>query len=460
VYPRLSRPALAIIGFSLVAAIPSSAHSQQDTASLHATVLCWSDRTWLYLLDREGVEGGRLNDQGMLMRFHPAIDDEYATDVISVFPGLGDEYAWETRENGARYRAGSINHRDLIAGLDVKANVSLGRGWRARFRFDKEDRPGLARNVPRIGFEKAWSPGMFAFAEGTLSPLKPDMDVAVGGGWRDRNGSVQASFTVLDAFSDVIYQGLVVYAGFADTATDYERRPYALRGTAERQIGRHVRVQLDVGGSPSSTVRAYRQVAPDSGFRQFEEYAQAAGLVEWTTLPWLRAGALGTWVRAELDRTPLPLGRAEDDFRLVEQTTQLGGYVLVQPHPQWRFESWLLREHRPQTKDFGDESLDDVDYEDRAWRSQTLLRWLARFGLKAEAALEMDLRDVIRGEAREVPSVEGDLARHNTRLRLEVGWRYKDRFRVDGGYRIDLDGDTGTDHGSFDGAHGRFVLFW
>jgi hypothetical protein len=88
------------------------------------------------------------------------------------------------------------------------------------------------------------------------------------------------------------------------------------------------------------------------------------------------------------------------------------------------------------------------------------VRWLAGFGLKAEAALELDLRDVVRGEEREVPSVESDLARHNTRLRLELGWRFGNRFWVDGGYRIDLDGDTGTDHGSFDGAHGRFALFW
>jgi hypothetical protein len=423
-------------------------------------MLGWSGRTWLYLLDREAVDGGRLNDQGMLMRFHSAIDDEYAVDDISVFPALGDEYAWLTAPDGARYWAGSINHRDLIAGLDVKAAVPLGRGWRAQFAFEKEDRPGLTRNTPRIGFEKRWSPGAFAFAEGTLSPLKPDMDVTVGGGWGDEAGALQASFTLLDAFADVIYQGLVVYPGIADTATDYERRPYALRGTAHRQIGRHLRVELDVGGSPASTVRAYRQVAPDSGFRQDEMFGMAAGLVEWTTLGWLRVGATGTLVRAVLDRSPLPQGRPEDDFRLLERTTQLGGYVLAQPSPRWRIESWLLREHRPQTKAFRDGALDDVDYEDRAWRSQTFVRWLARFGLKAEVALEMDLRDVIRGEVLEVPSVEGDLARHNTRLRLELGWRFGNRFWLDGGYRMDLDGDTGTDHGSFDGAHGRFVMFW
>jgi hypothetical protein len=444
---------------ALAVAAPRAATAQLDSGSLHATTLGWSERTWLYVLDRGAVDGGRLSDLGWLQRFHPDIDDEQAIDEISVHPGLGDEFAWWLPANGARYWAGSINHRDLIAGMDVKARIGLGRGWRVGFTFDKEDRPGLERNLPRLAVEKQWTPGIFAFGEGTLDALKPEMDVTVGGGWRDAHGEARASVTILDAFSDVIYQGLVVWAGFADTALDYEKHPYALRGTVHRRLGGRLRVELDVGAALPSTVRAYRQTATDSGFRQDEQFGMAAGLVEWSIVPRLRAGGLARWVRTVMDRTPLPLGRPEDDFRLVERTTQVGGFVLVQLTPRWRVESWLLREVRPQTKDYRTDAQPDVDYEDRAWRGQTFVRYLARFGLKAEAAFELDVRDVIRGLG-QVPSIDPSLGRHNTRLRLELGWRFGNRFWVDGGYRIDLDGDVGTDHGRFDGAHGRAVLFW
>jgi hypothetical protein len=218
-------------------------------------------------------------------------------------------------------------------------------------------------------------------------------------------------------------------------------------------------VELDAGVALPATVRAYRQVAPDSGFRQDEHFGMAAGLIEWRVLPRMRAGGLARWVRTVMDRSPLPLGRPEDDFRLVERTTQVGGFVLFQPSPRWRAESWLLREFRPQTKESRVDPQLDVDYEDRAWRSQTLVRYLALVGLKIEAALELDVRDVIRGLG-QVPSIDPSLGRHNTRLRLELGWRFGNRFWLDGGYRIDLDGDAGTDHGSFDGAHGRAVVFW
>ena len=450
-------PRVAALALTVVAPIPAAA--QGDSTSLDATVLGWSDRTWLYALDRGAVDGGRLNDVGWLMRFHPEIDDEYAVDAISVRPSASDEYVWQYAENGIRYWGGSINHRYLAAGLDARAKVELGRGWRVGFRFDKEDRPGLDRNLPRFAVEKQWTPGVFAFGEGTLVADKPDMDVAVGGGWRDRHGTATLSFTVLDAFSQAIYQGLDVDRAFAPTALDYEKRPYALRATAYRQIGRHVRIEADVGAGLPSTVRAYDQVVPDSGFRQDEQFGMAAGLVEWNTFRSVRAGLMATWVRTVMDRTPLALGGPEDDFRLEERTTQLGGFLLLQPWTRWRVESWLIREYRPQTKQYRDATVEDVDYEDRAWRGRFEVRYLAAIGFKAESALEMDLRDVIRGDG-QVPSVEGSVGRRNTRLRLEVGWRFGNRFWVEGGYRIDLDGDPGTGHGSFDGAHGRATLFW
>jgi hypothetical protein len=448
-----------IAALALAVTTPVAAAAQGDSASLHATILGWSDRTWLYVLDRGAVDGGRLSDAGWLQRFHPDIDDEHAIDEISVHPALTDEFAWRAREDGVRYWSGSINHRYLIDGLNFKTRVGLGSGWRVGFTFDMENQPSLRRALPRFAFEKQWSRGVFVFGEGTLLADKPEMDVTVGGGWRDRAGQAVVSVTALDAFSQAIYQGLDVDRAFAPTALDYERRPYALRATLHRRLGSYVRVEADVGAALPSTLRAYDQVLPDSGFRQAERFGMAAGLVEWNASRTVRAGVLATWVRTVMHRTPLALSRPEDDFRLVERTTQVGGFVLLEPWRRWRLESWLMREYRPQTRVFRNGAAPNVDYEDRAWRGWFHVRYLAAIGLKAESALEMDRRDVIRGDG-QVPSTEGSVGRRNTRLRLEVGWRFGHTFWVEGGYRLDLDGDVGTGHGSFDGAHGRAVLFW
>jgi hypothetical protein len=438
--------------------LPSPAVAQTDTTTLHATIKGWAERTWLLIADRGAADGGRLTDRGILIRFHEQIDAEYVLDNVSARFGLTDEYAWWQRSSGVRYWTGSVNHQDLISGFEVKAPVELGRGWTVAARFDKEDTPPINRNFVRIGFRKQWRSGPFIVFGGSLQSFKPEIDLTAGGGFKDPGGEARLTLTWLDAFNDAIYQGLVVYEGFADTAVDYEKQAFALRASVERRVGRHLRVEADGAVKIPSQIRAYRQVAPDSGFRQEEEFAFVGGLLEWAFSPQLSAGAFASWTRAVTDRTPLPQGEPEDDYRLVEETTRLGGYALWQLLPRWRIEAWVARERRPERRTFRSGAGEDVDYEDRSWLGQFAVLYRALSGFRADAAVEMDLRDVIRGD-RQVPATES-LGQHNTRLRLEVGWNFATSFQLAVGYRIDLDGDDHTDHGSFDGAHGRFVLHW
>ncbi len=454
----------------MLAAFPATSHCQSDSVAppdtlehprpvaLHATIRGWGESTWLLILDRSAADGGRLTNRGILQRFHEAIDAEYWLDQISTRYGPVDEYRWQRSPSGARFWTGSINHQDLIAGLVIKAPVDLGRGWTVALRFDKEDTPPIDRNFLRLEFAKAWRGGASAFFEGSLEAYKPEMDLTLGGGFADQAGEVSASVTWLDAFNDVIYQGLEVWPGFADTAIDYEKQAFALRATAERRFGPHLRLEADAAVMLPARVRAYRQLAADSGFVQAEEFAFVAGLAEWAFSPKLSAGGFANWVRAVTDRTPLPQGGPENDYHLVEQTTRAGAYALWQVLRDWRIEAWVVHEWRPERRELRGGVGEDVDYEDRAWRGSAGVVYRAPGGFRAEAAFEMDLRDVIRGEG-QVPKGQS-LDHHNTRLRLEIGWEFGARFRAEAGYRIDLDGDEYTHGDWYDGAHGGFILHW
>ncbi|MFQ6047597.1 MAG: hypothetical protein ACE5PT_14760, partial [Gemmatimonadales bacterium] len=405
-----------------LAGVPGAARAQVDTSGLHATLGGWAESTWLLLLDRGAADGGRLNDRGMLQRFHPDIDKEYELDLISSRFGLSEEYVWHRADNGARYWGGSINHKDLVAGGNFKARVPLGRGWATHVRLDRDELPAIDRSLVRIGFRKDWLRGPFLFFEGTLLKIKPEMDLTVGGGVRGEEGEVWLSATMLEAFSDIIYQGLVVWHGFADTALDYEEQPFALRGSAEWRPARGVRVELNAAVLTPTRVRAYRQVAPDTGFRQDERFGFASGLFEWAPLPRLRVGGFATWVRAVTDRTPLPQSGPADDFRLVERTTRAGAFLLLSPGTRWRGEAWLARSTRPETRDYRQGAPPDVDYEDRAWSGAALVGYEPPGGFRTHLAFEWDLRDVSKGEG-QVPSMERTLGEHNTRVRLDLGWQ-------------------------------------
>jgi len=437
--------------------LPAPTLAQTDTTTLHATIKGWAERTWLLIADRSTTAGGRLTERGILLRFHEQIDAEYVLDNVSARFGLTEEYAWWRRSSGVRYWAGSINHQDLVSGFELKAPVELGQGWTVTARFDKEDTP-INRDFVRVGFRKQWSSGPFIVFGGSLEAFKPEMDLTAGGGFRDPHGEAQLTLTWLDAFNDAIYQGLVVYEGFADTAVDYEKQAFALRALVERRFGPHFRIEAEGAVQIPSRIRAYRQAAPDSGFRQEAKFALVGGLLEWAFGRRLTAGAFINWTRAVTDRRQLVQGRPEDDYRLVEETMRLGGYALWHPMRAWHIEAWVARESRPERRTFRSGRGTDVDYKDRAWVGQAALLYRAIIGFRANAAFEIDLRDVIRGDG-QVPAVES-LARNNTRLRLEIGWNFGVRFQVMAGYRLDLDGDDYVDRPLFDGAHGRFALHW
>lgn len=449
---------LSVVGVMTTIFGSAPVRGQADSVSLHATLRGWAEEAWSLLEDRDAMVSGRYSDAGLLQRFHPKVDAEYQLDLISSRFGMSDEYDWFRRASGIRYRAGSVNQRDLVSGVDFKGVVALGSGWTAQARFNNEDSPALERNLLRVGFEKAWNQGAFAFLETSLHSYKPDTDVTVGAGWRSSVTEASIALTVLDAFSDFIYQKLDVWPGFADTALDYERQPLAMRASVETSLFERVRVEGHGAVMMPSRVRAYLQLSPDSGFRQEDRFALFAGLVEWSVSPQLRTGMFVSYVRAASDRTPLEQNRDLDDYRLVERSTRAGGFALARLSRRWLVESWLARSWRPERRFYRGGAAVDVDYEDRAWSGQSVVMYNAPSGFLTSLAFEMDMRDVLRGEG-QVPYQE-PLGRHNTRVRFDIGWRFSGGTSLILGYRIDLDGDDYTDHGRFDGAHGRLVIHW
>src|SRR5207237_5046089 len=122
------------------------------------------------------------------------------------------------------------------------------------------------------------------------------------------NRQVEIALTALDAFNDVIYGGLKVENTPADTALDYRRQPYLLRGHADLPLGSRWRVEGHAGVMRPAALRAFVQAAPDSGFLQTERYGYAGVLAEWLPSSGMTVGGFATVIRAVTSRRPLPNG--------------------------------------------------------------------------------------------------------------------------------------------------------
>ena len=441
----------------LLPAVTTLVQAQADTSALHTTLSGWADDALLHILDRDAARGGRLSERGILQRFWPEIDPDYTINLMRMRFDLVDDYEWYRHTSGVRYWSGSVNTRDQAIEAEFKARASLSGRWTADVDLRHQNLLELTRSLVRLRVRRTTSSGVYTALDGAFSFHKPSSDVGLAAGWQRGNTEVEIAITALDAFNNFIYGGLKVENTPADTALDYRRQPYLLRGHADVPLGARWRVEGRAGVMRPATVRAFVQAAPDSGFLQDERYGFAGALVEWLPSSHVTAGAFATVIRAVTDRTPLPNGGAVNDYRLTERTAELGALVLARPAPRWLLEGWLGRVWRPERRVYPGGAAPDVNYEDVSWSGQAVVMYRPPQGFTGSVALDLDRRDVLRGNG-QVPSHE-DLARHNSEIRCDFGWRFPNRSLFALGLGFDLDPGI-YPRGWFGGAHGRFVLYW
>jgi len=452
------RTALALtLAFALLtASAPQRALAQADAFnSAHATLRGWEESARLAIFDRSGSYFGRTGGQGILQRFNQKMDSEYPLDLISSSFSLGEVYEWYRRDDGVRFWAGSINHLQLIQHGDAKAAVPLGRSWSIGAHFIHDETLEAQRNLVQIEVRKGLLDGRArAFLLGTLKAEKPESDIELGFSWRPGRGTVTVAVAALDLFSDLIWQSLEVAPSIADTALDYTVHPYTARFAVDLPIGRRLRVEAYGLAMTPTTVAVESQTEPDVGFVQDERYAYAGGLLEWTPTRRTAAGAFATWVRARLGRSALlPEGSLEDDFDLTEKSWQLGAYGIHRFLRRFTAELWLARVWRTEDRLRPNTPEPDIHHEDRTWAGRAHVFYQAAGGFRGDLAFFFTDRAIVGPDR-----LPGAGAYTHTRLRFDLGWAFGGRALLMLGTNLDLDGDGRAPN--FDGAHGRFLLYW
>ncbi len=445
------------LGLGLAAsAVPASA--QTDTVfAARATLRGWEETMRMAIFDRGGSFFGRTSEKGILQRFNPVMDYEYWLDQISMSFSLSEEYHWYQRKNGARYWAGSINHVQLAQHADFKATVALGETWGVNVWFRHDQTLHQKRGLLWLGFDHTLFAGRDKiFLKATLKTDKPETDIELGYTWSPGTGEITIAAAALDLFNNFIYGTLGIPATTRDTIFDYTSHPYTLRTAVDYRVGRLFRTEVYGLYMTPARVVAESQVNEGGGFVQDEEFAYAGGLVEWEPSSRSALGGFGTWVRARLDRSALPAGRPEDDFDLEEKTWSLGLYGIHRFSPRYHLEARVARVWRTETRVRPDTTVaPNIDYEDRSWAGRGSFVFQARSGFRFELGLDFQTQDVVKFAV--LPGRFAGL--DNTRARLDFGWKFDRRALLILGLSLDLDSNLPDERG-FDGAHGRFALYF
>ena len=435
-------PAALLAGVSLLA-VPSlraqsgaeqsatSPAGEADSAAI-ATLAAWADQVWLSLLDRDGAYYGRLAEEGIFQRFNPRMNPEYELDIRTSLFHPGEDARWAELPNGFRLAAASINHPHILNSVDWRQEIHVSGPVDLMARYRRERTLTARRDYPWIGVRWRGVLGTPWTAQVGIGVhfFKPsaDVEVALARSWRDgedRSWGLEVRLAALDAFNEVIFQGLGVRADDVDAHYDYAGVPLAARTTLRAAASRW-RAELHAGSSRRSEVQVTFPATGQAPFTQVEQVAFLGTLLQVTPLERVTLALHGTWARADTERRAAASGLG---FTLREQTVTLGARARTRLNPAWAVETELVRVRRPEwrTPDGGARR----EHRDREVFARAALVRYPEAGWTSRVAYTLLDRDA------------GFLApwftARNHRLITEAGHRFRSGFEVTAGAGWDLD---------------------
>lgn len=282
-----TRPAVCAIGCQ-----PIPTQRDYRPPPQRATLAYWSHSRRLMVLDREHSFGDRYFDRGVFRHITPFVDREYDMDMMAYRFRPSEDARWQQAAGGIRVRAGSVE-RDLWAiKTEIKNTVPFGEDNSHLFSIEgilQED-PQSSRSLLEMGYGYAISPNHAVGIRHTFSRYKYDLDVTPYYAYASpRWGRAEVAVTLLDAYSNFIYEQLGINTDILDVVRTYDRRPYLLQVRYASPEQYRLGGELEIGWQTQSR-STYDSQLSSFQFSQTDQLHYASALVEYRLRKSLAAG--------------------------------------------------------------------------------------------------------------------------------------------------------------------------
>lgn len=414
--------------------------------------------------DRE-VHYGR----GVFRHLTPAMDREYALDMLSYrFPPAAT-HRWHQADRGLRVRIGSTERSTWAFVTDLKETVSFGGPHRFTIDARLQEDGRARRTFLELGYRYAFTPRHEVGVQHTFSRYKPDLDVtafyrADGLRW----GSARVDLTLDNAYNNFVYSTLGVSAREEDILRIYNTPPVVARAQLTTPARYPVRVELHAGWRPEVTADFMSQTDPGFRYQDGEaaHYASALATYSW------RTATVGLFYqRDQSSLTRQGGGNVRSSYRS-EQRLSRYGVVAAGTWRDWQANLWYAIERYADRQTGTNFSLSTVngllDYWEDRHTAQIRLRYAPGRGVQAGLKCTAYVRDLDPPESRYLTrqwtGQYFSAGPSNYRLTPLLGYQWS-RGSVIVGIGYDLDNDDlppgiPDSPGRFDNGYGRLTVYW
>ena len=293
-----------------------------------ATLFYWSEVRRRMVLDREHSVGEQFHDRGVFRHTTRFVDREYELDLMAYRFSPFEDEQWMRASGGIRLRAGSVE-RDLWAiETELKNTVPLGTQSRHYFSIN-----GILREDPQV--QQAWLEMSYAYriarqhAVGlrhTFSQYKYDLDITPFYAYASPTwGRASVAVTILDVYSNFIYEQLGINEEIQDVLRIYETKPYLFNVSYRTPSQYAFRGEITAGFQPDTRSAYTSQTTESYQFLETESVHYLSAMIEYHRNP-VSAGLYIQRDASRLSRTST--GDSLNTSYRTEQTQQrIGAYV-------------------------------------------------------------------------------------------------------------------------------------
>jgi hypothetical protein len=399
------------------------------------------------------------------------MDREYALDMVNYRFSAFETEAWRRLDSGLRLRGGSIVRAKWAFVTELKHTARLADNHTLRIDATLQQDATAERSLLELSYDWRIDGPHHVGVRHTFSQYKPDFDASFYYQYGSSStGRVRAEVTLLNAYSDLIFETLGVTAKDEPFVRSYQRRPYLGRVALETPARFPLRAELHAGWQPESELWVQSQTDPAYRYRDRKASHFVGALVEYNAGP-VTGGVMVQRDKSFLDR--LGKGAAVTSDYRTAQRFQRGGAFLLGRWGPFVGEAWFFLEEyydRQVGDDFDLSTISrSMNYTEYRKNYRVRLAYVPSptgfYGRVAYLAMSRRLGETPWVMGNEWTNHWYGLAPSNYRVSTVVGYRFQ-RGAVELGINYDLDGDEHFKAGPsyekkrFDNGYLRFIIAW
>lgn len=476
--------------------ITGSYNTYGQSATDHATLLGWEDRTLNFMLDRSHNFGGTNYNRGLFRDNINLMSPEHEIDLLTYRFTPVDDYKWQAADEAYRLSFGSLNAKDFAVENKIKSTYGINDNNDFKIDGTHEENLRANRFFFKLGYEHHFKGDHHIGGSHTFVNDKSDLDLTAYYRYGSfEKGMLYAGITFLDWTGNVV-QGLANESSneYNDTYAvtfKYENSPKLINIKLISPSSNRFRAELVAG------LQTYykKTVSPEPDTLDFidEEWAHyVGGLLEFNS-DYITTGLIYQRRFSKLRRKPAPGSTFDLDFNNWQYSDR-GGFFATGKVPEYplRLEQWIWFERnvdRLQGEKVPDDltplDIGDIEFpskripfnfvEKRVKIKSRLLYDNLKKGMVLGLEFHADYR-YPQGKSERFKvrnfafrTVYPIVRNTNERLTFTVGYRINKSFHFIGGVSYDLDMDKQSGIGRpritgtptwFDGGFGRISLSW